>query len=455
MNALSTAWRLAAKDLRLYFRDRNGMLLGLFLPLALVLVFGFISKVAFGGDGGMGRTTLWVLDLDQSAASRDFVGALRGVDLLRVRPDPEEPAPDEATLRRKVEDGDAHHGLVVLPGFGQALEDGRLPTLRMIRDPDRELEAQMVALGLLQATLASLGSEAAPRLTARVLQLAGLPEIWADRMLQVSEGFSRTVTSLFTEAEEQGLLEAEVETGEPAAGAGSGFSFQQVMTEIVPLEKVDVRPEGRSQQLSFMLAHSVSGISIMMLMFGLVACGSTLLLEREEGTLPRLLCAPSPRGAILLGKFLFTAIIGAIQLVLLFGVSSVVFGIDLGARPYSLILVSLVVLTAVTSFGLLIAAWARTPKQAEGISTLLILVMSALGGAWVPVQMWDLPLPAEIATRLTLTHWAMASYQGIFWYDKSCLDPGILRNLAVLLGFALVAGACAVACFRRRYVEAG
>ena len=53
------AWLIAAKDLKQYFRDRTGMLLGFLLPIALVTVFGYVMKFAFGGDSGVPRQVLW------------------------------------------------------------------------------------------------------------------------------------------------------------------------------------------------------------------------------------------------------------------------------------------------------------------------------------------------------------------------------------------------------------
>ncbi|MDA1260771.1 MAG: hypothetical protein O3A20_09140, partial [Planctomycetota bacterium] len=70
MRPLRAAFAVAAKDLRVYARDRVGMLLGFALPAALVLVFGFIMTFVMGGEGVMGRSELWIADLDQTDASR-------------------------------------------------------------------------------------------------------------------------------------------------------------------------------------------------------------------------------------------------------------------------------------------------------------------------------------------------------------------------------------------------
>ncbi|HET6202896.1 MAG TPA: ABC transporter permease [Planctomycetota bacterium] len=451
MSLLSSAWAIARKDLRIYFRDRTGLLLGFALPIALVGVFGLVTKYFFGQESGLSKTTLWVGDFDGSARSKAFVDALRGAATVRVKPDPKEKAETAESLRKKVEDGEAHHALVVEKGFGEALAAGRLPTLRMYRDPDRQMEAQMVSVGLMQAFFSAAGSDSAPLLTARALEILGLPEEWRERTLAVAQAFSTGIGALFGEAEKEGKVGAD-RAGDGAGKDDGGPDFQSVMLDLVPVERVDLKPPKRPKQLSYMLAQSVSGTGVMMLMFGLVACGALMIRERDQKTLDRIRMSPAPSTALLWGKYLFAAICGAMQLVLLFGFGRLVFAVDILADPVTLAVVSLATLLAVSSFGILVAAWARTQKQADGVSTLLILVMSAVGGAWFPVQIIDLPLPAKIVSRSTITHWAVSAYQGLFWNGKSWYEPPMLLSIGVLLGFALLAGLLARLLFQRRYV---
>jgi len=386
MSTLATACSIARKDLRLFFRDRTGVALGFLLPLVLVGVFGFVMKLASGGDGGMSRTSLWVVDQDMSEASRRFISELRKASTLNLKPAESAAAVDEAWVRREIADGELHHALLVPAGFAAALERRELPELTMLRDPDRELDDQLVSVGLMQAAITALGPDFAEAMTTRMLERAGLP------------------------------------------------------------------PE-RSRQLTHMLSHTVSGIGVMMLMFGLVAAGTQLIREREEGVLPRLLTAPADRAAILWGKYLFALLVGALQLTLLFSFGTFVFGVDVLRDPLAFLAVSGCVLLAVTAFGMLVAAAARTIKQAEGLSTLLILVMSAVGGAWFPLQLFDPPDAVKVVMACTLTDWAIRSYQAIFWAGKGLGDAELVRNLAVLLGFAVAATAAARELFLRRYVR--
>ncbi|HKE01954.1 MAG TPA: ABC transporter permease, partial [Planctomycetota bacterium] len=377
--------------------------------------------------------------------SAKLVEALRSASTLKVEPAPGETAVTAAELRSKVADGEAHHALIVPKGYGAEIAAGRLPAVTLVRDPGREMESQMVSVGLTQAFFSSAGVEMAPLLTARALEAAGLPPAWRGQALAASKLFSASVNELFA---------ASHASSDGAASRSRTPDVSKVMFDIVPVVREDVAPPDRPKRVSYVLAQSVSGVTLMMLMFGLMACSSLLIKERDERTLDRLLLSPAPRDAMLLGKLLFMAAMGAMQLVVLFVVGELVFGIGILRDLPSLAIVSAVVLLAVTGFGILIAAWAKTTKQAEGLSTLLILVMCAVGGAWFPIQMLDLPLPAEIATRSTITYWAMRSYQGIFWYGKSWTDPSTLSALGVLLAFSAVAIALARALYRRRYVGA-
>jgi len=462
MKTLPAALAIAAKDLRLFFRDRTGMALGFLLPLVLVGVFGFVMKIANGPTGGYSRASLWVVDLDRSEASRRFVAALREAETIDVRPAADAPPVDEASVRRELEDGEIHHALLVPSGFGAAIEKKELPQLRMLRDPDRAMEEQLISIGLMQAAIGALGPDFSEAFTTRMLEQAGLPKEWRERTTALTRVFAGGVRALFEEkevAEQKGDAAGGATPAGTKDGAKDGakpaFSMGDFLGQLVPVTHEEFRPPARPKQLSWTLAHTVSGIGVMMLMFGLMACATQLLREREEGVLPRLLLSPADRGAILWGKYLFALVIGALQLALLFAFGAVVFQVEVLRDPAAFLVVSAVVLLAVTAFGMLIAAWARTSKQAEGLSTLLILVMSALGGAWFPLQLFKdrLPAPVTWLMKATLTDWAIRSYQALFWDAKGLGDRSLLTNLAVLLGFTVAATALARRLFQKRYVE--
>lgn len=444
MRLVPAAVWIARKDLRAFFRDRTGVLLGFLLPIALVTVFGYIMQFAFGGEGGMPKVTLWVADGDGSALSKRFVAALHRSAMLNVEPDAGEKVEDAASLRAKVKDGAAHHALLIEPGFGAALAAGKAVPFTLVRDPGRRMESQVLGFALVPAFMEAGGSRTMPGLFAASLEKRNVPK----DLTAVARAGVKAATEVMEEAFGGG--DAEGETG--SSGSGSDrFDMTTFAEFMVPIAYEDVATPARPKQLGYQLAQSVAGMSVMMLMFGLMACSSTLLVERDHGTLRRLLVARSPWSAIPLGKLFFCLVMGILQLLVLFAYGEALFGVGAFRDPVTLAGVSLTWAACATSFGMLIATWAKTQKQAEGLSVLLILVMAALGGCWFPVQIADLPWFADVATHATLTYWAMVAYQGTLWHAHDLTHPAMLQALGVQWGFTAVAITVSLWLFRRRY----
>lgn len=448
MKLLAASVWIARKDLRAWFRDRTGMMLGLLLPIALVTVFGMVMKFAFGGGSGMPKVELWLVDEDGSPASERFAAELRALPMLAVRPRVGDAPVAAAAARQKVVDGEAHHALLIGAGYGAALAQGDEPPLTVVRDPGRAMEAQLVGIALMQATMAASGGKSMPWLLASVMRRQGMSEVGAARVRTGMELVQGVIDGFVGGDRELRAPPGAASSGPAPAGVDVGSLFQ----DMVPVQRVDVMPPSRPKNLGYQLAQSVAGMTVMMLMFGLMACSVTLLQERDQGTLRRLLVSGAPRPALLLGKFLFCVVVGVMQLAILFTYGELVFAVGTFRDPVTLVVLGVTWAAAATAFGMLVAVWARTQKQAEGLATLLILVMAALGGCWFPLQIAELPWWAEVVTRATLTHWAMTGFQGMFWSQKAFTDPTMLRALAVQWGFVVAASWLAWRLWQRRFV---
>lgn len=447
MSLWSAALQLLRKDLRLYLRDRTGMVLGFLLPIVLVTVFGYIMQVAFSGGSAMPKAVLWVADEDRSEASQTFVAELDKSKTVTVRTKTtDDGGVDTAAMRRMIADGEADHLLVIDKGFGAALTKVERPQLELVRDPGREMEDYAVRLGLMQAFLAVTEGKLWPVTMADSMRKLGMSDAFAERLIGLGRGMHQLIQS-FADGSDKAARDP------TAAKTGGDFDMRDFFAGMVPLHTTDVTPPTRPKQLSYQVAQSVAGMTVMMLMFGLMACSTTLLQEREGGTLRRMLVTRIPRQSILLGKFLFCMCVGLLQMVVLFTYGNALFAVECFRDPITLLILTLSWAACATTFGILVAVWARTPKQAEGMSTLLILLMAALGGCWFPIQIATLPWYGDMITRSTLTYWAMTGFQGMFWRQLSWTHPHMLLCIGVLWAFALVGGGLALWLFRRRYLS--
>ena len=91
-----------------------------------------------------------------------------------------------------------------------------------------------------------------------------------------------------------------------------------------------------------------------------------------------------------------------------------------------------------TAFGLVLATIARTRAQLSGISTIVILTMSALGGSMFPRFLMSETM--QTFGLLTFNAWALDGYLKVFWREAALVDlwPQVLV-LTVLAGAFLLA----------------
>src|SRR5262249_22203917 len=131
-------------------------------------------------------------------------------------------------------------------------------------------------------------------------------------------------------------------------------------------------------------AHSFAGMGIQFLLFAAANLGIEVLLERQRGLWKRLRSAPVSRSVLLAGETGSGAVIGVMTLLVSSGVAMAVFKVRISGSLVGFVLVSVACSIMAATFGLLIAALGKTPASARGVTTLAVLMMVMLGGAWVP-----------------------------------------------------------------------
>jgi ABC-2 type transport system permease protein len=122
-------------------------------------------------------------------------------------------------------------------------------------------------------------------------------------------------------------------------------------------------------------------------------------------------------GGLLLGKWLFIALIGILQLTVMFLWGRLAFGLDLFHHLPGFFVMTTVTAAAAAGFGLMLATVARTRAQLSGMSTIVILTMSALGGSMFPRFLMSETM--QKFGLLTFNGWALDGYLKVFWRNAS------------------------------------
>ena len=414
---LAIAW----KDLTITFRDRAGLILMLAAPLALTLVVAF----AFGGgsssSGGISQIPVLVVNQDAGAFGNFLVQAFQS-DQLKDLIQAEELS--EPAAARKQIDQDKATALVIIPAdFSESI----LPS-----------GANRAAGGEIQRVQSEVVVYTNPSRPVTSQVVKAVVDTILERFVASSIGGQVVVEQLL----QSGRLSPQ---DAQAQGAVIGAQAAQSLTQADVIQIERQMGADTSQQSFSWLKYTAPSTAILFLMFSLSLAARTILVERTMGTLPRMLVSPSSRISVLGGKMLGNFLIGMVQMGVLLLADSLLFRLNWG-RPLAVLLLTVCLVAAVTAWGLVEAAVAKNPGQANAIGFATNLTFAALGGTFAP----RVNYPGWLITAgyITPNAWGTESYFKLM-YGGSLQD--ILPALLALGIMALVLFTTAVLIFRRRY----
>jgi ABC-2 type transport system permease protein len=391
---LSQVWSIAALYLRQTAGNRSTFIQLLLVPLILTFILG--NALAPSSGSRQLTVPIGVVNADQGLLGTSLVTALEANPILLVQ------TTSAAAAAASLNDRDTVATLVIPADFTSALLNRQSTQLEYqitASNPDNQFAQQTINTIIAQLA-ASLQSADASLTVIDGLKLANVDAAAKDK----------TWNAVFTRAMDQ---------------------WSQLPPITVTREQV-TRIETNKVAGAQGFNQSSPGLLVMFGLLFMVGGGATLVQEREVGTLQRLLVAPLRKSTILLGKIMGVFTSGLLQMGILIGVAALAFGVKWGDQPLAILLLVVCFALMASSLGLMMAALSRTPAQLGALSTVIVLTMSALGGAWWPLEI--VPSAMQKIGHLFPTAWAMDGFSNIITRG---LGPNeIMIDCAALLGFA-------------------
>ncbi len=426
--ALTPLLAMVRKDLQLFFSDRRAVIMSFAVPIAIASFFGSIFSGP-GRDSEPARISVAVVDQDCSAISASIVSGAQADRNLRVTT----PSVDEA--REAVRKGKISVGVVIPKGFGDAagkafFGNGEKPPLDVLFDPSRNVEVAMVRGILTEHVMQAVSKEMFGGAQGRAVVEQTLPQIEASTL---PEDQKRALVDMLKSVQNFYKQPAGAQGN---SGPSRGITMPYTVHEEAMTSGSNVAYNG--------YAHSFAGMGIQFLLFAAANLGIEILLERQRGLWKRLRSAPVSRFTLLAGKTASMTIVGLMTLLVSFGFAMIVFGVRILGSLVGFASVCLACALMAATFGLLIAALGKTPAATRGVTTLAVLMMVMLGGAWVPTFIF--PAWLQQATVVVPARWAVDGLDAMTWRGIG-LRGAILPTI-VLLGFAVAFWTIAVTRFR-------
>jgi ABC-2 type transport system permease protein len=383
-------WAIASMNLGRLVRDKTAAF--------FVFVFPFLIILALGAAFGQGATPrLGLVSSGSDPMGNDLVEILdeqEGLETVAFA--------DLAALRRAVERGEVEGGLVIPAGYEDAVRRSDTVPLAYLARPT------------------SAGADL--RLTVVAAVDAQSTEVRAARLA--------------------------VDTG--AVGSfDDGLARARLTAATIPPIRVVQREAATGEAVAYGLDAGAAQELVLFVFLTSLSASAMLVESRRLGVSRRMLASPTPMRSILFGEALGRYLIALGQGVLIVIGSLLLFGVDWG-NVFTTSVIVAVFAACATGVAMLMGSVLQNAQQTGAFGVFLGLVLAALGGAMVPLEIFP-PTMATIA-HLTPHAWAIEALNEVQATGTS--PAGVATELGILAAYALVLLTVATIMFRRTLTRA-
>ena len=403
---------IGLKDLKLMFRDRAALTFMLLAPFLLTIAMGFVTGRFSGGSTGLSDIPVVIVNLDQGVLGNALEDLFNSDDLADLMEPTASDSPEAA--RQLIESNEASAAIIIPGGF----TDSIIPTEGTVFGPD------YVPPDPVQIEVYTNPSSPTS---------AGIVKAIVDEFIsRVEEGHTSGMTS-FVGLMQSGL----VDFNNIKAEASNLFqNVEQSESNAITLTK---NTQGADAVELDILAYFAPGMALMFLMYTVSYGGRSILAERAQGTLPRLMISPTQVVQVLGGKVLGIFFMGTAQVSILILASAILFQVKWG-NPIGVAALILAAVFGSTGWGMLVTAFARTPAQVASTGTIVMLIFSILGGSFISLE--NFPPIMQTISKITPNAWGLHGFQTLALGGtlSSLVEPiiALLVMGAVLFGIAVV-----------------
>ncbi len=362
------------------FRDRAALTFMLLAPFLLTIGMGFVTGRFSGSSSGLSDIPVIIVNRDNEQLGDALADVFSSEELADLMEPTASSDPEAA--RRLIDEDQAAAAVIIPEGFTQSIipAEGTMFDASYVQPEPVQIEvytnpSRPTSAGVVKAIVDEFVSRVEEGRTSGMTSIVQL----------MSGGF---INPQNAESEARDLFQ----------------DVDQTESTAITLRN---NQEGADAVEFDMLAFMAPGMALLFLMYTVSYGGRSILAERSQGTLPRLLVSPTSTGQVLGGKVLGIFFMGVAQVGILILASTIFFGVKWGDTLGLAILILAAVFGA-TGWGMLITALARTPAQIGSIGSAIMLIFGILGGSFIRLE--QMPPWVQAASRITPNAWGLDGF---------------------------------------------
>lgn len=388
------------KELLILLRDRGGLAIMFFMPVAMITIMALIQDAPFKDYQEL-KIPLLLVNKDTGSLGK---AVEQGITESKIAAITKLQISDEE-VKKKIKAGDFEIGVIIPSNATEALNAN---------------VTSFVSQKLAVAGLGDTSAVSAPLHTDLNLQILFAPgtkkSFKATILSSLKQSSSRLETKTLLDFFSKRLATT-APANEPDQPIQDFISFKEVNTVETPAEAL----------LLNSVQHNVPAWTIFGMFFIVISMAGSIIKERDDGSYTRIRTMPGSFVTVLIGKISAYLLVCIIQCILMLLVGMYLLphlGLPQLRIGNSLAGIAVVVLCtglAATGYGVMIGSVFRTHQQSSTFGAVSIVILAALGGIWVPVYI--MPDAIRTLAEFSPLYWSLNAFHKIF------LNNGTLESI--------------------------
>ena len=409
------------KELLLLIRDLGGITILFIMPLLLLVVITSVQDSTFKTITDF-KIPVLLVDMDQGKVSKNIIQNLSESNSFEIIQEQSEEIAKQAVFAGKYQ-----LAIIIPTNLSVSLQ----------KKIDQNVEGILSKFGLEEEEI-SLEKET---ISPKEVRLYFDPATQVSFKSSVKDGIDKMISKIETESIYKAFQKELGEGDEQAEQAENIFDTESFITfnEILPTKNNrEIIPNSAQ--------HNVPAWALFAIFFIIVPLSINLVKEKNQGTSVRLRTQPVSYATVLGGKTVVYLVVCLIQFTLMLLLGMYLFpliglpSIDVAGKLPLLYFVAFFSGLAAIGLGLLLGTIAKTQEQAAPFGAILVVILAAIGGIWVPV--FVMPKFMQVLSKFSPMNWGLEAFYDVFLRNVQFVK--ILPEISLLFLFFLTTTSLAI-----------
>ncbi|HQR00536.1 MAG TPA: ABC transporter permease [Ferruginibacter sp.] len=421
------------KEVLLLLRDKVGLSILFIMPMVLIFVMTLVQDSAFKTMNEKGIPVVFI-DNDKDSLGIQIERGLKANDLCYLSDSIDGKPANVETAQKAVQEGKFLVGIVIPKGATEAIRKN--VTELVNQTLNGEDSAKHKSAGTTDSVEITILIDPVAKKSFLISMTSNLREF-------ISEVKTKIMFQTFSEQV------AEIIPDKQNAPTNS-YQKSQIITY-----KELYASKSEDKIVPNAVQHNVPAWTIFAMFFIAIPLSSSILKEKNEGSVFRLHTMPTPYLLLVNGKIIVYVIVCLIQFVLMLSVGQLFLpmlglpALVLGNSIAGIMLLTGATAFAATGYGVMVGTLASTEHQAAIMGSLSILLLSALGGIWVPSYV--MPEVMRNISAWSPLNWSLEGFYKLFLRGGHVSDV-LGETLKLLLFFLATMTVTSIANRKKRTV---